>query len=248
AIDEGKDPDLFTKSMVQTLVAKNQKINGRIQMIKSLLWRHPHVIAALTKTGAINHEHLQSFELMVDLASESGEVMDLLNKPKDSARKYLDGRGVYILVRVIGGYRRVTTPICLIRIIMYLREDIQVSSTARAAKGKRGHMGMGQNGLPVNEKSNMQNNCGVSILEPENNRESEMIEKSFTSGVVSKKGKSKNERISVAKDTREKLDVTHSSTSNIDPIKIGDKNATSEKRSSVSHNPTIQKLKKLEKK
>lgn len=38
----------------------------------------------------------------VDLASETGEVMDLMSRPKEYARKILEGRGVYILIKVIG--------------------------------------------------------------------------------------------------------------------------------------------------
>jgi hypothetical protein len=36
------------------------------------------------------------------LASESGEVMDLVSKPKEYAKKYLEPRGIYILVKVVG--------------------------------------------------------------------------------------------------------------------------------------------------
>ena len=39
----------------------------------------------------------------VDLASETGEVIDLVSKPKEYARKYVEGRGNYILVKVMGG-------------------------------------------------------------------------------------------------------------------------------------------------
>lgn len=39
----------------------------------------------------------------LDLASESGEVMDLASKPKEYAKKYLESRSTYILVKVIGG-------------------------------------------------------------------------------------------------------------------------------------------------
>ena len=39
----------------------------------------------------------------LDLAFESGEVMDLWTKPKEYARKYVDARGVYVLVKVLGG-------------------------------------------------------------------------------------------------------------------------------------------------
>ncbi|KAI8822929.1 uncharacterized protein EV422DRAFT_522722 [Fimicolochytrium jonesii] len=39
----------------------------------------------------------------VDLASETGEVIDLINKQKDYAKRYVDARGSYILVKVLGG-------------------------------------------------------------------------------------------------------------------------------------------------
>nr|KAJ3423243.1 hypothetical protein HK105_007579 [Polyrhizophydium stewartii] len=38
----------------------------------------------------------------VDLASESGEVMDLVSKPREYARKFLEPRNSYILVKVLG--------------------------------------------------------------------------------------------------------------------------------------------------
>ncbi|KAJ3274888.1 hypothetical protein HDV01_001763 [Terramyces sp. JEL0728] len=38
----------------------------------------------------------------LDLASESGEVMDLVSKPKEYAKKFLEARSTYILVKVIG--------------------------------------------------------------------------------------------------------------------------------------------------
>ncbi|KAJ3291721.1 hypothetical protein HK104_005859 [Borealophlyctis nickersoniae] len=38
----------------------------------------------------------------VDLASETGEVIDLASKPKEYAKKYVEGRASYILVKVIG--------------------------------------------------------------------------------------------------------------------------------------------------
>ncbi|KAI8616736.1 hypothetical protein BC830DRAFT_171104 [Chytriomyces sp. MP71] len=38
----------------------------------------------------------------LDLATETGEVVDLHGKPKEYARKYLEGRGSYILVKAVG--------------------------------------------------------------------------------------------------------------------------------------------------
>jgi hypothetical protein len=45
----------------------------------------------------------QNPPIIVDLASETGEVMDLVNKPKELAKKYLEPRGTYILLKVVGG-------------------------------------------------------------------------------------------------------------------------------------------------
>ncbi|KAJ3002061.1 hypothetical protein HKX48_002544 [Thoreauomyces humboldtii] len=39
----------------------------------------------------------------VDLASETGEVIDLINKSKEYAKRFVDPRGTYILVKVTGG-------------------------------------------------------------------------------------------------------------------------------------------------
>ncbi|KAI8905015.1 hypothetical protein EDD86DRAFT_277686 [Gorgonomyces haynaldii] len=38
----------------------------------------------------------------VDLASESGEVIDLVSKPKEYAKKYVEPRTSYILVKCVG--------------------------------------------------------------------------------------------------------------------------------------------------
>ena len=38
----------------------------------------------------------------VDLATENGEVMDLLSRPKEYAKRYLEPRAAYILLRVSG--------------------------------------------------------------------------------------------------------------------------------------------------
>ncbi|EPZ33803.1 hypothetical protein O9G_002515 [Rozella allomycis CSF55] len=37
----------------------------------------------------------------VDLATENGEVIDLQSKPKEYAKKYLEPRGTYILLKVV---------------------------------------------------------------------------------------------------------------------------------------------------
>lgn len=39
----------------------------------------------------------------VDLASETGEVMDLMGKGRENARRFLEPKGNYILVKVTGG-------------------------------------------------------------------------------------------------------------------------------------------------
>jgi hypothetical protein len=38
----------------------------------------------------------------LDIASEAGEVMDLVSKPKEYAIKYLESRSTYIVVKVVG--------------------------------------------------------------------------------------------------------------------------------------------------
>ncbi|TPX49176.1 hypothetical protein SeMB42_g02702 [Synchytrium endobioticum] len=52
--------------------------------------KHPHVIKSL---GPIDS---------IDIASEAGEVVDLLAKGRDYAKKFLDPRSTYVLVKVIG--------------------------------------------------------------------------------------------------------------------------------------------------
>ena len=39
----------------------------------------------------------------IDLASEAGEVMDLVSKPREYAKKFLEPRTTYVLVKVTGG-------------------------------------------------------------------------------------------------------------------------------------------------
>ncbi|KAJ3052040.1 hypothetical protein HK097_006952, partial [Rhizophlyctis rosea] len=46
----------------------------------------------------------------VDLASETGEVIDLVSKPKEYARKFVEGRASYILVKVIGDESEDSSP------------------------------------------------------------------------------------------------------------------------------------------
>lgn len=41
----------------------------------------------------------------IDLANENGEVMDLASKPKEVAKKFLEERAYYILVKVVGKFR-----------------------------------------------------------------------------------------------------------------------------------------------
>ena len=44
----------------------------------------------------------ESLSENIDLATESGEVLDLISKPKEVAKKFLEARGTYILVKVVG--------------------------------------------------------------------------------------------------------------------------------------------------
>ena len=46
----------------------------------------------------------------LDLALESGEVMDLASKPKEYAKKFLEPRNTYILVKVVGEETDDSTP------------------------------------------------------------------------------------------------------------------------------------------
>ncbi|OAJ37137.1 hypothetical protein BDEG_21200 [Batrachochytrium dendrobatidis JEL423] len=46
----------------------------------------------------------------IDLASETGEVVDLVSRPREYARKFLEPRGSYILVKVIGDEMEDSSP------------------------------------------------------------------------------------------------------------------------------------------
>jgi hypothetical protein len=39
----------------------------------------------------------------LDLASETGEIVDLPSRPRDYARRFLEARGTYILVKSVTG-------------------------------------------------------------------------------------------------------------------------------------------------
>ncbi|KAJ3249895.1 hypothetical protein HDU77_007289 [Chytriomyces hyalinus] len=54
-----------------------------------------HLIALLFGAHTPAPEH-------IDLATETGEVVDLFGKPKEYAKKYLEARGNYILVKLVG--------------------------------------------------------------------------------------------------------------------------------------------------
>ncbi|KAI8803091.1 hypothetical protein BJ742DRAFT_777576 [Cladochytrium replicatum] len=116
--------------------------------------RHPQVVAALTKTGVLTSPAPPGVpvimgggsctveDLVVDLASEGGEVMDLLNKPKEYARKFLEARGTYILVRVMADDSEDSGQ----QYVSLLEQAVDkvkfsVSSRNANAKSKRGHGG-----------------------------------------------------------------------------------------------------------
>ena len=47
----------------------------------------------------------------IDLCSaDTGEVVDLISKPKEYAKKFLEPRGVYVLLKVIGDDSEESTP------------------------------------------------------------------------------------------------------------------------------------------
>jgi hypothetical protein len=46
----------------------------------------------------------------IDLATESGEVIDLNSKPKEYAKKYLEPRCNYVLIKVMGDDSEESTP------------------------------------------------------------------------------------------------------------------------------------------
>eukprot|EP00842_Homolaphlyctis_polyrhiza_P006712 jgi/Hompol1/7041/HPOL_001911-RA len=80
----------------------------------------------------------------IDLASESGEVMDLVSKPREYARKFLEPRTSYILVKVIGDETDESSPV-YVPLLDQVGEKIKFSVTnptfRMRARGKAGVKG-----------------------------------------------------------------------------------------------------------
>ncbi|KAI9207343.1 uncharacterized protein BJ171DRAFT_640221 [Polychytrium aggregatum] len=58
-----------------------------------------HIKKAPAILSALGLQH--PFSEPVDLALETGEVIDLLNKPREYAKRFVEPRGVYVLVKVV---------------------------------------------------------------------------------------------------------------------------------------------------
>ncbi|KAL5033169.1 hypothetical protein RTP6_001173 [Batrachochytrium dendrobatidis] len=80
----------------------------------------------------------------IDLASETGEVVDLVSRPREYARKFLEPRGSYILVKVIGDEMEDSSP-TYISLLDQAGEKIKFSVTnptfRTRIKGKTGTRG-----------------------------------------------------------------------------------------------------------
>ncbi|KAI9089576.1 hypothetical protein DFS34DRAFT_639067 [Phlyctochytrium arcticum] len=96
----------------------------------------------------------------VDLASETGEVVDLVSKNKEYAKKFLDARGTYILVKVIGDEGDETTPTYLSLLDQPAGEKLKFSVASRqrpkpkaGLRGEASTVGMGGSGGGTTSKS-----------------------------------------------------------------------------------------------
>jgi hypothetical protein len=63
---------------------------------------NPNVLCAVFLNHLRKTCGLDNVTENLDIASETGEVMDLSSKPKEYAKKFLEPRSTYILVKVIG--------------------------------------------------------------------------------------------------------------------------------------------------
>ncbi|TPX65590.1 hypothetical protein SpCBS45565_g05057 [Spizellomyces sp. 'palustris'] len=77
----------------------------------------------------------------VDLASETGEVIDLQSKSKEYAKKYLDGRATYILVKVIGDETDESAPTYVSLLEQQGGEKLKFSASRQRTKPKAGTRG-----------------------------------------------------------------------------------------------------------
>ncbi|KAJ3130289.1 hypothetical protein HK098_004336 [Nowakowskiella sp. JEL0407] len=158
--------------------------------------RHPQVVASLIKSGAIpqtDPRQSTSIDIAIDLASESGEVMDLLNKPKESARKYLDARGTYILVRVVG--EESDESLQYVSLLEQAADKkFAVSQSSRQMKGKKGHTGLSPNPMLGSGYLNTQDSEN-SQSTPRQPIASDLAN-SNNLGVSKRKGKDRTDRLS----------------------------------------------------
>jgi hypothetical protein len=71
----------------------------------------------------------------IDLCSaETGEVVDLISKPKEYAKKYLEPRGAYILLKVIGDDSEESTPTF---VSLLESSNIKISTNSTKTKAKK---------------------------------------------------------------------------------------------------------------
>ncbi|KAH6570255.1 hypothetical protein BASA50_011293 [Batrachochytrium salamandrivorans] len=87
----------------------------------------------------------------VDLASESGEVMDLISRPREYARKFLESRASYILVKVIGDESDDFSP-TYIPLLDMAGEKVKFSVTNPTFKMRGKSKAGGKNETPKPEK------------------------------------------------------------------------------------------------
>lgn len=64
---------------------------------------NPNVLSSVLLSHIRKSCGFESITENLDLASENGEVVDLSSKGKEYAKKYLEPRNTYIVVKVVGG-------------------------------------------------------------------------------------------------------------------------------------------------
>ncbi len=70
---------------------------------------NPNVLSSVLLSHIRKSCGFESVTEAIDLASESGEVIDLASKGKEYAKKYLEPRTTYIPVKIIGGISSISS-------------------------------------------------------------------------------------------------------------------------------------------
>lgn len=92
---------------------------------------NPNVLSSVLLNHIRKTCGFEGIQENIDLASESGEVVDLVSKGKEYAKKYLEPRTTYIPVKVIGGEARLVLSLAINPLLLSTNCSISPSSNTR---------------------------------------------------------------------------------------------------------------------